>query len=181
MRRRPPQSTLFPYTTLFRSLRSRTQEICGGLYFVLPRWSWRLFGAHGGFSELRETWCRHVARRQGRSSSASKDRWILGLDPSAHDATRHSHLDLLLSRSAALGKSQAYAGSPSWRLVGRQQNWHVASPDRDFERLADDLSRGAKNAFQLDLSARPGSVRPSRTGQVPDSRGFLDVCARGGL
>src|SRR5437762_1906723 len=105
MRRRPPQSTLFPYTTLFRSLRSRTQEICGGLYFVLPRWSWRLFGAHGGFSELRETWCRHVARRQGRSSSASKDRWILGLDPSAHDATRHSHLDLLLSRFASLGKS----------------------------------------------------------------------------
>src|SRR5437667_176582 len=109
-------------------------------------------------------------------------RWLILRTPAVVLASLwHSHLDLLLSRSAALGKSQAYAGSPSWRLVGRQQNWHVASPDRDFERLADDLSRGAKNAFQLDLSARPGSVRPSRTGQVPDSRGFLDVCARGGL
>ena len=44
---------------------------------------------------------------------------ILGVDPSAHDTSRSSRLDFLLSRSATLGKSQAHAGSPPWRLVGR--------------------------------------------------------------
>src|SRR2546429_6337977 len=31
MIRRPPRSTLFPYTTLFRSLRSRTERLLAGL------------------------------------------------------------------------------------------------------------------------------------------------------
>src|SRR5690349_22528155 len=90
-------------------------------------------------------------------------------------------MDLLLSRSASLGESQAHAGSPPWGLVGRQQNWHVASADRNIKGLVDDLSRRAKNAIKLHLSAGSGAVRPSTARQVLDPRGFLDVCARGGV
>src|SRR5258708_3204933 len=71
---------------------------------LFPRRSRSVFGCHGGFQEFRKIWCRHATGRQRRSASASKDQWILGVDPSAHDATRSSHLDLLLSRFASLGK-----------------------------------------------------------------------------
>jgi len=45
------------------------------------------------------------------------------------DAAWSSHLDFVLARSAALGQSQAHAGSPPGSLVGCQQNWNVTSAD----------------------------------------------------
>src|SRR3712207_6911185 len=42
MIRRPPRSTLFPYTTLFRSL--ATHPTLHYLFFLLPWRSWRLGG-----------------------------------------------------------------------------------------------------------------------------------------
>ena len=106
-----------------------TQEICGGLHVLFSRWSGSVFGADGGFSELRKIRRRHVAGRQGRRASAAKDQRILGIDSSAHDATRSSRLDFLLSRFAALGKSQTDAGSSPRRLVGCEQDWDVAAAD----------------------------------------------------
>src|SRR5258707_6673035 len=47
MIRRPPRSTLFPYTTLFRSLRRLDQEVGGGLEAVLHR--------HQGIGILRDS------------------------------------------------------------------------------------------------------------------------------
>src|SRR5438876_8666785 len=38
MVRRPPRSTLFPYTTLFRSIRSIRSSICSSRMMRSPRW-----------------------------------------------------------------------------------------------------------------------------------------------
>ena len=54
---------------------------------------------------------------------------ILGIDSPADDTARSSRVDFLFSRSAALGKSQAHAGSPPRRLVGCEQDWDVAAAD----------------------------------------------------
>ena len=37
MIRRPPRSTLFPYTTLFRSVSLRSRQPCGAALFTFPR------------------------------------------------------------------------------------------------------------------------------------------------
>jgi hypothetical protein len=105
----------------------------------------------------------------------------VGNDSQAHDATRISHLDFLLSRSAALGQSQAHVGSPPWCLVGCQQDWHVTAAARNTSRMADDLSRRPQDAIKLYISAWPGPLRSSAAGKMPTSRGFLDICARGRL
>ena len=60
----------------------------------------------------------------GPAISSVKDAW-----PAAHDSSWSPRLDFVLSRPAALGKSQAHAGSAPRCVVGRQQDWHVASAD----------------------------------------------------
>src|SRR5579872_5529894 len=73
--------------------------------------------------------------------------------------TLGSHVDLVLSRSALLGKAQTHAGSPPWCLVGRKQNWLVTAPHRNFQRMARLLPRSAAHAFRLSISIGIGSLR----------------------
>src|SRR6267154_3126295 len=112
---------------------SRTQAICHSLYLLFAWWSGSIAGPNERLPQLRETWRHHVAGRQRCSAPASENQRTLGVDPSAHDAARSSHLDFLLPGSAPLGQSQAHAGSPARRLVGCQQDWNVA--DRKSTRL----------------------------------------------
>ena len=110
------------------------------------------------FRAYRKTWRHHAARRQRRSSSAQENQRTMGFDSSADDASGRSCLDFILAGPAALGRSQAYAGSSTRRVVGRQQDWHVASADRNASGMADALSRRPKDAIQLHLSAWPGPL-----------------------
>jgi len=80
---------------------------------------------------------------------ASQDQRVLGFDPSAHDASWCSRLDLLLSRFATLGKSQTHAGGSPGRLVGCQQDWHVPSSHRNVQRLAHDLSTACEGLLRV--------------------------------
>src|SRR5260370_41870589 len=52
MIRRPPRSTLFPYTTLFRSLRLRTPEAVVGNLVAWLRQIALVFAAHAGLIVL---------------------------------------------------------------------------------------------------------------------------------
>ena len=79
-------------------------------------------------------------------------------------------------------------GSHKLMLEARRGAWWDANkigmsppPIETPRGLADDLSRSAKDAFELDLSAGPGALRSGTTGKMPDARRFLDVCARSGI
>src|SRR6266404_3525408 len=91
-------------------LRSGTEAICHSLHFVFAWRSWSVPGTYERFPHLRKTGRCHVAGRQRCRAPAAEDQWTVGVNPSAYDAARSSHLDLLLPRPAALGQSQAYAG-----------------------------------------------------------------------
>ncbi len=110
------------------------------------------------FRAYRKAWRHHAARRQRRSSPAQENQWTMGVDSSADDPSGRSRLDFILAGLAALGQSQAYAGSSTRRLVGRQQDWYVASADRNASGMADALSRCPKDAIQLHLSSWPGPL-----------------------
>src|SRR3712207_7314196 len=62
MIRRPPRSTLFPYTTLFRSVLEREK------HRLIHEGDWRRWGARGGRETLRRYgpgWFVLLARRRG--------------------------------------------------------------------------------------------------------------------
>ncbi len=90
--------------------------------------------------------------RQRLSSSASKNRWMLGAYSSADDATRVAHVGFLLSGPALLGQAPAHVGGTPRRLVGCKQDWLVTAAHRDFQRLARLLPRRAAYAFGLSIS-----------------------------
>src|SRR3712207_7799508 len=64
MIRRPPRSTLFPYTTLFRSLRR-------GSWCVVPRVRWDVTGASA--SHVRDPWSREDQPRAVRSEEHTSE------------------------------------------------------------------------------------------------------------
>src|SRR5690242_21458552 len=66
MLRRPPISTLFPYTTLFRSrrMRERWEFVSGGEH---REWRWRLVDADAG-SVLRTSECGFHSRSEEHTS-----------------------------------------------------------------------------------------------------------------
>src|SRR5260370_20013435 len=73
MIRRPPRSTLFPYTTLFRSLRHQARE-----------------GRPGFRRQLRPCWCADGAVRQAGAAGGSP-----GGRSEEHTSELQSHLNLV--------------------------------------------------------------------------------------
>src|SRR5689334_2805284 len=91
---------------------------------------------------------------------------MLGADSSSHDHARVPHVDFLLSRPALLGQAQAYAGSPSRRLVGCKQNRVVAATRRDLQRMARVLSRRTAHALRLLVPIGLGALRSRESREV---------------
>jgi predicted GH43/DUF377 family glycosyl hydrolase len=79
------------------------------------------------------------------------------------------------------GQAQAHARSAAGRLVGREQDWFVATTDRDLQRLACALPRCAAYAFGLFVSIGVGPVRTREPGKVLVAWRFVDLWARGPL
>src|SRR5258707_14120123 len=119
----PPSRGVMGHRGSSHHVRSGTEAICHRLYLLFAWRSGRIAGTYEGLPRIRKTWRGHVARRQGRSAAASEGQRTVGVNPSAHDATRSSPLDLLLARSPALGQSQARVGSTPGRVVECEQVW----------------------------------------------------------
>src|ERR1035441_9292361 len=100
MIRRPPRSTLFPYTTLFRSRNSRPQRqpalaavsrLFGGALFREPEAGWERRrmggpGRHESAEPLRGTTVAHTVRESSRIDHFQYRRDLL-----AHDEPRWNH------------------------------------------------------------------------------------------
>ena len=89
-----------------------------------------------------------------------KIRRPLGAYSRPYDSAWRSHLDLILSRSAALGWSQSNAGGPPWCVVGCKQDRSVIAAHSDLPRVADALPRSTEDAFWLPISIGLGPLRP---------------------
>src|SRR2546426_7680526 len=58
MIRRPPRSTLFPYTTLFRSMTEdgpKSYAVSAGMIVIVPQGTWHRFHSPGGVSLMTAT------------------------------------------------------------------------------------------------------------------------------
>src|SRR3712207_8624966 len=69
MIRRPPRSTLFPYTTLFRSVDEDDTRVYSRRYFIRPR---EYDPVEGSMGPLRR-WCRGVYRGYVRSEEHTSE------------------------------------------------------------------------------------------------------------
>src|ERR1700694_3446452 len=92
----PPSRGVMGHRGPAHHVRSGTEAICHSLHLLFAWRSGSIAGTYERLPRIRETWRRHVAGRQRFSAPASEDQRTVGVDPSAHDATRSSHLDLLL-------------------------------------------------------------------------------------
>ena len=81
MIRRPPRSTLFPYTTLFRSLpMSEIERRVGELESHRQR-EIVVFCHHGGRSLQVTTWLRQLGFENVKSLAGGIDNWAVVIDP----------------------------------------------------------------------------------------------------
>src|SRR4030095_5408532 len=111
----------------------------------------------------------------GRRAVAPQNQRSLRLDsPPDYGLAHGTRLDLVLARSAQLGRSQDHVARASRRLVGRKQGWAVAALDRNVARMVDAVSRRSANGGRLSVTTRPRALR-SRDGRaLPAARPLLD-------
>src|SRR2546422_1739689 len=69
MIRRPPRSTLFPYTTLFRSFVNRIAEVEIGVAVVIAQWRGRHAELKGGLVVIENAAPRAILARADRKST----------------------------------------------------------------------------------------------------------------
>src|SRR2546430_10871322 len=68
MIRRPPRSTLFPYTTLFRSLTPISMHLFGLVLFGFTAFFWLTHGLRVAFGAIRLPWIKDFARSEEHTS-----------------------------------------------------------------------------------------------------------------
>src|SRR5215471_19056361 len=128
MIRRPPRSTLFPYTTLFRSSLGRRADRCSGGEVGDPHQT-------GGVGELPD----HLPQRGGAAPLAYGDRLLRGgLPPDPRDVARHLAVgEVVEDRVHHPGRCQPQRRSPA-----REVSVPVVAHAEGQERLVRHLGEG---------------------------------------